>query len=217
MSEKRGQHLLDGLELLPMRAEHASDVARLHHKELFWSFNGQLGPDHVRELYEALVSSKFFFGYVIYRKAQLLGFVTATTDSGQIRSSIRQAYRHKLLRVAGLMSRHPSFLLGILESLFVVPIAFKRHGTKAEWLTFVTNTEVSYLTPLVAIKLIDAVRDHFHACGIQIYLAQGVKQNPKAMRLYEKLGWEVAARLVIHNIYIYRSNARGAAIVLNKK
>jgi len=216
-SEKRGQHLLDGLELLPMRAEHASDVARLHFKELSWSFNGQLGPDHIRGLYEALVCSKFFFGYVIYRKSQLLGFVTATTDSGEIRSSIRHAYRGKFLRVAGLMLRHPSFMLGVLESLFVVPIAFKRYGTKAEWLTFVTNTEVSYLTPLVAIKLIDAVRDRFHACGISIYLAQGVKQNPKAMRLYEKLGWEVAARLLIHNIYIYRSNARGAAMVLDKR
>jgi UPF0716 family protein affecting phage T7 exclusion len=217
MSERRGRHLLDGLELLPMRSEHASDVARLHYKELSWSFNGQLGPEHVRELYEALVCSKFFFGYVIYRNGELLGFVTATTDSGQMRSSIRRAYRGKLLRVAALMLRHPSFLMGVLESLFVVPIAFKRYATKAEWLTFVTNTEVSYLTPLVAIKLIDAVRDHFHACGISIYLAQGVKQNPKAMRLYEKLGWDVAARLVIHNIYVYRSSAHDAAMVLDKR
>jgi hypothetical protein len=217
MSERRGRHLLEGLELLPMRGEHTSDVARLHYNELSWSFNGQLGPEHVRELYEALVRSQFFFGYVIYRNGQLLGFVTATTDSDQMRSSIRRVYRGKLLQVAALMARHPSFLMGVLESLFVVPIVFKRYATKAEWLTFVTNTEVSYLTPLVAIKLIDAVRDHFHACGISTYVAQGVKQNPKAMRLYEKLGWEVAAKLLIHNIYVYRSNARDAATVLDKR
>jgi hypothetical protein len=168
-------------------------------------------------LYQALVCSKSFFGYVIYRKDQLLGFVTAATDSDEIRSGIRRVYRGKLLRVASLLLRHPTFLLGVLESLFVVPITFRRYGSKAEWLTFATNTEVSYLTPLVAIKLIDAVRDHYHSCGISIYLAQGIRQNRRAMRLYEKLGWEVVAKLAIHNIYIYRSNADRAAMVLNKR
>ena len=217
MSESRGRHLLDELELLAMGREHASDVARLHYKELSWSFNGHLGPEHMRELYEALVCSEAFFGYVIYRKGLLLGFVTATTDSGQMRSSIRRVYRGKLFSVMALLVRYPSFLIGVLESLFIVPVSFRRYATKAEWLTFVTNTEVGYLTPLVAIKLIDAVRDHFHACGVSTYLAQGVKQNPKAIRLYEKLGWEIAAKLMIHNIYVYRSNAHDAAMVLDKR
>lgn len=212
----RSQHLLDALDMRTMTAEHVAEVAQLHHKELFWSFNGQLGPEHIRELYEELVRNPHFFGYVIVHNDQLLGFVTATSNSSEMRKSIRQVYARKRLRVASLLLRRPNFLLGVLESLLIVPLAFKRHNTKAEWLTFVANTEVSYLTPLVAIKLIDAVRNHFHASGTCIYLAQGVKQNPKAMRLYDKLGWEIASRLFVHNIYVYRSMAPDAITVLKE-
>lgn len=213
----RCQHFLDALDLRKLTAEHLTEVSRLHHKELFWSFNGQLGSAHIRELYEELVRNPHFFGYVIVHKGQLLGFVTGTSNSREMRKSIRKVYERKLTRVAALLLRRPSFLLGVLESLFLVPIEFKRHNTNAEWLTFVTNTEATYLTPLVAIKLIDAVRNHFRECGMHTYLAQGVKQNPKAMRLYDKLGWEVTNRLFVHNIYLYRSTAPDAAMVLKGK
>jgi hypothetical protein len=213
----RSQHLLDALDLREMTAEHLAAVSQLHHKELFWSFNGQLGSSHIHELYEELGRNPYFFGYVIVRRGQLLGFVTGTSDSGEMRSSIRKVYERKFARVAALLLRRPGFLLGVLESLFIVPRAFKRHNTKAEWLTFVTDTEAGYLTPLVAIKLIDAVRNHFRELGTHSYLAQGVKQNPKAMRLYEKLGWEVTNRLFVHNIYLYRSTAPDAATILKGK
>ncbi len=213
----RGRDFLDQLDLREMTIEHLDDISRLHHKELSWSFNGQLGPVHIQKLYKALLSDPHFFGYVVVRNNRLLGFVTATTNSGEMRKKIRGVYERKIVQVALLLLRHPTFLLGVLESLFVVPVAFKRHDTKAEWLTFVTDTEGGYLTPLVAMKLIDAIRDHFRDRGTHTYLAQGVKQNPKAMRLYSKLGWEVTNRLFVHNIYLYRSTAPDAATVLKRK
>ena len=214
---QRSKQMLAALKLQKIEAHHVPDIADIHYKELSWSFNGRLGAEHVRELYAELVKDPHFFGYAICHQGKVLGFVTATTDSAAIRARIQNVYLRKILRVAGLMLRHPSFLVGALESRFWVPRAFEKLGSKAEWLTFVTNTDSGYLSPFVAIRLIDAVRDHFREVGTDVYLAQGVKQNPKAMRFYDKLGWNVVTRLYIHNIYAYRSDARDASSVLEGK
>jgi RimJ/RimL family protein N-acetyltransferase len=52
-------------------------------------------------------------------------------------------------------------------------------------------------------RLIDAVRERFFSTGVRCYMAQGFKDNPPAMRMYEKLGWRVVATLPMHNIYYY--------------
>lgn len=217
MNDRTWQRLFHDIELVRFGPEHVADVARLHYEELSWSFNGHLGPEHVRSMYASIVGNPRFFGYVIYHDGKLLGFVTATTNSAASRRSILVAYSGKLLRVLLIFARNPLFLVGALESLLVVPYFFRKFQTSAEWLTFVTNTRVPYLTPVVAIKLVDAVRDHFRAAGVGVYLAQGVKKNPKAMSFYEKLGWNVVARLPIHNIYVYRTDAPDASAVLMRK
>lgn len=210
----RSRQMLAALTLQKIEARHIQSIADVHYKELSWSFNGQLGIEHIRELYGELAKDPHFFGYAICHQEKVLGFVTATTDSAAIRTRIQAVYLRKMHRVMGLMLRHPSFLVGALESRFFVPRAFEKQGSKAEWLTFVTNTDSGYLSPFVALRLIDAVRDHFRDSGIDLYLAQGVKQNPKAMRFYDKLGWNVVARLYVHNIYAYRSDAPDASRVL---
>lgn len=213
----RSQQMLAALKLDKIEAHDVPDIAEVHYKELSWSFNGQLGAEHMRELYDELAKDPHFFGYAIRHQSKVLGFVTATTDSAAIRTRIQSVYFRKMHRVMGLMLRRPSFLVGALESRFLVPRAFDRLGSKAEWLTFVTNSDSGYLSPFVAIRLIDAVRDHFRELGTEVYLAQGVKQNPKAMRFYDKLGWNIAERLYVHNIYVYRSDAPDASSVLEGK
>ena len=82
------QHLggiLAHIQPEPLRHEHLADIADLHYRQLSWSFNGQFGPAHILELYEALYQSKHFFGYVYYNGGQLLGFVTATNEYADTR------------------------------------------------------------------------------------------------------------------------------------
>lgn len=186
-----------------VRQEHLADIAALHYRVLFWSFNGQFGPGHIQELYEALYQSKQFFGYVIYINGRLLGFVTATSDYADTRRQIMGVFKRKIMKVLWVFIRHPRFFLTALESKFVVPLVFRWFGARAEWLTFVTDTTKAYISPFVALKLIEVLNNHFRNAGVRIYMAQGFKNNPKAMRYYEKLKWRVAAPLLMHNVYYY--------------
>ena len=175
----------------------------LHYRLLPWSFNGQFGEHHIIDLYKALAQSPNFFGYVYYKGDQLLGFVTATTNYRDTRNHITSVYLKRLPKMLWIFLRRPNYLFAALESKFLVPRIFHRHRTNAEWLTFVTDTATGTIGPLVAMRLIDAVREHFHSAGIACYMAQGFKDNPPAIKMYEKLRWRVVATLPMHNIYYY--------------
>jgi hypothetical protein len=113
--------------------------------------------------------------------------------------------------------RHPTYFLAALESRFLVPRIFYRYKTRAEWLTFVTDTRTGTLGPLVAMRLIAAVRQHFFSAGVGCYMAQGFKDNPPAMRMYEKLGWRIVATLPMHNIYHYPTGVDSVDIHMEQK
>jgi hypothetical protein len=207
LNRKRGEDLLKSLLVSPIGPEHVDDLASLHYSELYWSFNGQLGLDHIKGLYATLVKSPFFFGHIIFSHGAAVGFTTATTNIAAMRRDIAGAYRGKRTALFSYLLRHPIAAIGVFESLFLVPFFFKRAGASAEWLTFITDTKAGFIAPLAALRLIDAVRDEFKARGVEVYAAQVVKKNPRAMFLYKKLGWKVGASLAIHNIYVYRSDA----------
>jgi hypothetical protein len=200
---ERIERLLNEIPLEPLSSEHLEDIAKLHFRLLPWSFNGQFGEAHIIELYKTLGKSPHFFGYVHYQDGHLLGFVTASTDCRDTRNHLLGIYRKKIFKMLSIFLRHPSYFLAALESRFLVPRIFKRFKTHAEWLTFVTDTRSGSLGPLVAMRLIAAVRQHFFSAGVACYMAQGFKDNPPAMRMYEKLGWRVVATLPMHNIYYY--------------
>lgn len=214
MTATPASRLLDALDIKPIGPEHVDELATLHHRELHWSFNGQLGIDHIRDLYSALVRNPYFFGHIIFLKGKPIGFSTASTDVAAMRADVVRAYKGKMLRILAYFLRNPLATVGVLESIFVVPYHFRKAGAKAEWLTFITDTEAGFVAPLAALRLVDAVRDEFKARDVDIYAAQGVRDNPRAMQFYAKLGWSVTAKLPVHNIYIYRSDARDAASVL---
>jgi hypothetical protein len=202
-ASSRTPRLIQEIVPVPLRTEHISDIAQLHFRELSWSLNGHFGQGHIRDLYQALAESPHFFGYVYYAKGELIGFVTGTTDFEDTRNRIMPVYRRKMGTILRILLRNPRFLVAALESRFIVPAAFRSLGTRAEWLTFITDTRKGYIAPFVALRLIDSVRNHFRELGVSGYVAQGYKINPKAMTLYGKLRWRVAKRLVMHVVYHY--------------
>lgn len=209
MKNQRLTNILAQIQPEPITTAHLRDVAELHFRQLSWSFNGQFGESHILELYEALSRSKHFFGYVYYNKGELFGFVTATTDYADTRRFVIDVFRKKILQTVGVFLKHPRFFLTALESRFIVPLVFRWFSTRTEWLTFVTDTSKAYLSPFVALKLIDALNEHFKKAGIPLYMAQGFKNNPKAIRYYEKLKWRVALPLLMHNVYYYVTTKPG--------
>lgn len=193
--------ILSDVRTEPLESRHLPDAADLHSRLLHWSLNGRLGPAHIRELYEALYRSPGFFGFACYQDGRLLGFTTATTASGEARRAVLEVYKRRPLAVAALMLKNPLFLASACESKFLVPRLYRRYGTTGEWLTLLTDTDRSYISPFVAMKLIAAVKARYAESGFRCYMAQGVKDNPRAVRTYEKLRWTVVSRLLVHNVY----------------
>ena len=185
-----------------MTRDNLDDIVDLHLKILSWSVNGQLGRDHIHELYSNLFNNPHFFGYVYYYKNDLIGFSTATTDYGETRKSIMQVFRKKVLSILTKNVFHPKLMIGFFESRFIVPRVYNKLNVKAEWLTFVTDITKTFLSPFVAAKLIEETDKHFKKLGMN-YIAQGVKKNPKAINYYKKLNWKMVKALFVHNIYLF--------------
>jgi len=207
----RAQQLIESIELNPIDATHIEDIAKLHFSILPWSFNGQFGQAHIIDLYQALYKSPHFFGYVYYSENELLGFVTATANFEDTRNRVLSVFKSKAWKTLKIFMRQPRFFLTALESKFLVPMIFRRFACKAEWLTFVTATNKNYLTPLIAMRMIEQVHLHFRELGVDAYMAQGFKDNPRAIKLYEKLKWRIVARLPMHNIYYYPTGRAASA------
>lgn len=208
----RIQRLMDEIIPEPLEWRHLEDLAGLHARQLSWSLNGRMGPEHITDLYRALFSCPCFFGYAWSYNGRLAAFVTATTDYRSTRRHIMSAYKGKMLALLRVALRRPRFIVALLESRFVVPVIFHQHEARGEWLTFITADDNHFLTPFASLKLMDHLRRHYQDRGIGHYMAQGFKDNPKAMRMYEKLGWNIVARLPMHNIYRYSSAPEATAI-----
>ncbi len=208
----RIKRLMDEIKPEPLEARHLNDLAELHYRQLPWSLNGQFGREHINDLYRALFSCPYFFGYVYYSNGRLVAFVTATTDYRETRKRIMTAYRGKVLQMLHVILRHPRFFWALVESKFIVPFIFRQYNARAEWLTFITADGTHFLSPFVSLKLMEHLRLHYQRAGIPFYMAQGFKDNPKAMRMYEKLDWRIVSRLLMHNIYHYSSQDDAAAV-----
>lgn len=200
---KNNKRLMDKIITEPMTMEHLSDIGELHYKILYWSVNGKLGKEHIYKLYNALFQCDSFFGYVYYFQGRLIGFTTATTDFREVRKAIEQVYEKKIMEIIIRYLFQPRYLIGFFESKFIVPLVYKKYNVKAEWLTLVTDLSKPFLNSLVASKLISNIYDHFKKLGMT-YMAQAVKNNPKAINYYNKLHWKRVCTLFIHNIYIFK-------------
>lgn len=204
LPKTKQQHLLDQIQVTPLDSEHVEDIATLHQNILWWSFNGRMGKEHIKRLYQSVVDEENSFGFVCYVDGQLLGFVTATKDSFKTRKAVQKVYANHFLTTLWHMVKNPKAILAILESKFVVPPVFRKFDCNAEWLTFVTNTNNFFITPFVATKLMVALNEKFSQLGVKQYMAQGIKANPQALKFYEGLNWKVIQSLFLHNIYQFK-------------
>lgn len=201
--DQRTQRFLEQIQVVPLEVNHLDDLARLHYDMLPWSFNGQMGPAHIRDLYSNILNDENVFGSVCYMNNELMGFLTATMNSKATRQNIQKAYLSKLFKIAWALFKSPKTLCIILESKFLVPRIFKQANCEVEWLTFICNTKHSFISPFVAIKLMSQLNQDLSRRQVKYYMAQGIKDNPPAMKFYKALNWKIAKRLFMHNIYYF--------------
>ena len=194
---------MEQINVVPLERHHLKDISGLHFQMLPWSFNGQLGQTHIQNLYSALLNDAHVFGSVCYVNNQIMGFLTITNNSKVTRLEIQKVYINKFLKIFMTLILNPKALLTILESKFLVPSVFAKFNCQAEWLTFICNTEHNFLSPFVAAKLMQVMNTDLQNRGIKYYMAQGVRNNPPALKYYQALNWKIVKKLFMHNIYYF--------------
>jgi RimJ/RimL family protein N-acetyltransferase len=100
----------------PMMSIDVSRVAWLHHAAMGESLWSKLGLAFLRELYQGLINSDRFLGFVYVEDGEVKGFIAGSTDADAMMSEVFRS-RWPVLGVAALPAlRRPGVLLRLLET-----------------------------------------------------------------------------------------------------
>lgn len=187
------------LQVIPMRAEHARQVARLHIDSIQQGFLSALGEDFVTALYETLAVSTESFGYVaVTEDGGVVGFVSFTTN---LRRLYRSVLRKRGLTFTTLLIRKVcsfSVLKRILETLFYPKRIARLRLPEAELLS--TGVSEQWRGRKIAQRLIERGFQECAARGIERIKVLVADFNDVANHLYRKTGFRLATQIVNHGI-----------------
>ncbi len=100
-----------------MQFRDAARVAELHHASMGNSLWAQLGPPFLQQLYQALVDSPWFVGFVYVEDEQVKGFIGGALDTAQMYRDIARR-RFMFLGPAAALGalRRPSVIGKLVET-----------------------------------------------------------------------------------------------------
>ncbi len=107
-----------GADILPMRPEHAAEVAAIHRSVLPESIYSAIGQGFLEYYYRNLLKNDSFFGYVHLADGQVTGFAAATSQSTSVfwRQMAQDGWR-----IAGVLAqaiaRRPATLAAVARGL----------------------------------------------------------------------------------------------------
>ena len=206
------------IKIIPLAAEHAREVAKLHIEGIGTGFISSLGVNFVTALYKAIAESRESFGYVAIKDSKVVGFATFTQDVNKLYKSI--------IRTSGIKF---SFLLlrkmfswnairRIFETLFYPKRIERLQLPEAEFLSMVVSPEARGYG--LATRF---VKTGFHECacrGIkELKILAAVSIGP-INKMYEKFGFKVRTQMeshgIVSNIYVvptdYFDNSPGGPV-----
>jgi RimJ/RimL family protein N-acetyltransferase len=101
----------------PMQHRDAPAVAWQHHQAMGSSLWARLGQPFLRSLYEALVCSPHFLGFVYETEGELGGFIAGSTDTSRMFSeTLRGDYPRLAVAAARGLLRRPAVALPLLRT-----------------------------------------------------------------------------------------------------
>ncbi len=101
----------------PMQFRDASRVAELHHAAMGNSLWAQLGKPFLATLYQALVDSPYFLGFVYVEDNEVRGFIAGSIDTSKMYQDIGRRRFYFLAPTAALgVLKHPRVSLKLFET-----------------------------------------------------------------------------------------------------
>ena len=196
----------DSVQILPLSAEHVSEVARLHMTGISEGFLSSLGEKFLCCLYGAAAESEMSFGYVAVDKGKVLGFVSCAESTGGLYKAILKKYLHKLLWACLPAMLKPRNIKHALETLFY-PARVEGDLPSAELLSIVVSQEARGLG--LGRKLVEACSDEFRRRGIGSFKAMVFEKFP-SNSFYQRVGFKSVGKYCqhgsedIHDAYVLK-------------
>ncbi len=101
----------------PMQFRDAARVAELHHAAMGNSLWGQLGLPFLLQLYQALVDSPWFIGFVYFEGTEVKGFIGGSLDTDTMyRDIVRRRFMFLGLAAGLGVVRRPQLVAKLLET-----------------------------------------------------------------------------------------------------
>ncbi|HOQ05542.1 MAG TPA: GNAT family N-acetyltransferase [Anaerohalosphaeraceae bacterium] len=186
------------IQIVPMKAEHARDVARLHIEGIHQGFISSLGEEFVTALYETLAESAESFSYVAVADGRVVGFASFTTNLRKVYHSV---LRKRGLKFVGLLLRKVFSVLvlcRILETLLYPRRIGRLRLPDAELLSI--GVAADCRGQKLGNRLIERGFQECAARGIERVKVLVADFNKPANRLYRKTGFRLATQIVNHGI-----------------
>lgn len=190
--------------IIPLKKEHAKQVACLHISGIPTGFISSLGEKFVTALYESMTESPYGFGFVEETKGKVVGFVVFTINIKGLYKTIclERGIRFFFLLFSKLISLKT--IKKIFETLFYPSRTETRDLPKAELLSIVVaDTERG---KGIAGELIQHGLCECHNSGIEKVKVLVAEFNAPANHLYKKNGFELRAKFenhgIVSNVYV---------------
>lgn len=186
------------MRTIPLKTEHAHDIAALHIQSINRGFISSLGIDFVTALYEAIAHSSSSFGFAAEDNDRVLGFVAFTSDLNKLYKSIivKKGWRFALMLAGKMLSVQR--IKKVLETLFYPSRVKKMNLPSAELLSIVINPEDCRNG--LATKLVQKSFKHCRQIGLDKVKVLVAADNEAANKLYLKCGFKLAGQIDNHGI-----------------
>jgi len=184
--------------ILPMKVEHARNIAALHIQGISTGFISSLGIDFVTALYEAIAKSTSSFGLEVEDNGKVLGFVTFTTNLNKLYKSIiaKKGWRFGLLLAGKIFSLQR--IKKLFETLLYPTRVKEMNLSSAELLSIVIHP--GECRGGLATKLVQKSFEHCQKIGLDKVKVLVGADNEPANKLYIKCGFKLVGQIDNHGV-----------------
>ncbi len=192
------------VQILPMRREHAREVARLHIEGIRMGFISSLGENFVTALYEGLCESPESFGYVAVKDGKVIGFASFTTNLNKLYWTV---IRKKGIQFLSILVREHftwTVIRKVLETL-IYPQRIERHKIpRAEFLSMAVAPEARGHG--LATRFVQMGFEECRRRGVRELKILAAEAIGPINKMYEKFGFPRVAQIqnhgIVSNVYV---------------
>jgi|DewCreStandDraft_4_1066084.scaffolds.fasta_scaffold32623_3 ribosomal protein S18 acetylase RimI-like enzyme len=196
--------MMNNLQVILLKPEHAESVARLHQEGIPTGFLSSLGVAFLTDLYRSISQSPEGFGFVVCENQTVVGFVAFTTNLRRLYKTV--LWGHGIKLIGRLLPRLFSVktIKKIIQNLVYPGKTQKLNLPQAELLSIAVSH--SCRGKGLAGHLIHSGFEECRRRGISQVKVLVAQANQTANRLYQKNGFTLITQIDSHgcisNIYV---------------